>query len=83
MDASSGIYSEGPPLMPNIGGRSYERKACSDSTATDMISGRHATGGNSEDTNRNVDDFITRPTPQPQSSDAAPETPASCTAPPV
>ena len=79
MDGGAGSFWEGPPVMTPMGGRSLERKACGTSTVTLMTTGAHSNAGNSEDTNRNVNDFIIRPTPLPQSTSSSPETPLICT----
>lgn len=74
-----------PALASGPGdGRSIERRACWDSTgdaspATGMLpGGGHATSGNAESLGASAADWITRPTPEPQSS-ASPVELRTCT----
>ena len=64
-----------PAPAPNFaGGQSLERKAKSSSTATSMATGgADATAGNNFDSNDNANDFVVRPTRQPQNLASAPE----------
>ncbi len=62
-------FGEGTSLAEPAGGTSVERKANSSSTASSMgIGGTDEFMGNSEDTNNNSSDFVSRATPQPQNS---------------
>ncbi|HZI02403.1 MAG TPA: lamin tail domain-containing protein, partial [Archangium sp.] len=65
------------PLIDNASaGSSLERKAYSTSTAATMAAGgAHATRGNGTDSNNNANDFVVRPTRQPQNSSSAVEFP--------
>lgn len=53
---------------------SAERKAVATSTTESMTSGTDVTTGNSEDTDNNLNDFITRTISQPQNSTSTTET---------
>ncbi|AKJ04179.1 Metal dependent amidohydrolase [Archangium gephyra] len=53
------------PTLPSANG-SFERKAWRDSTASSMETGAHAFQGNAFDSNDNSQDFVLRPSRQPQ-----------------
>ncbi|MBI4129734.1 lamin tail domain-containing protein, partial [Candidatus Roizmanbacteria bacterium] len=75
--------SETTPVLNPIDNRSIERKALSTSTEPDMApGGAHATFGNGEDTDNNVNDFVRHVSPNvsdPQNASSPTETPAEVT----
>ncbi|MDQ3263842.1 MAG: lamin tail domain-containing protein [Myxococcota bacterium] len=65
--------AESAPALAADGDQSIERKAHAASTAESMTAGADVSAGNGRDSNNNLQDFILRPTRDPQSSGAAAE----------
>lgn len=68
----SGAAESGPAVAAD-GDQSIERKAQAASTAESMTTGADVSAGNGQDSNNNLQDFILRPTRDPQNSTAAAE----------
>ncbi len=72
---TSAVSPETSPAAVPASGSSIERKAYSTSTPTTMEGGADALKGNSQDSNNNANDFITRTTRDPQNTASTTETP--------
>ncbi len=65
--------AESAPAVAADGDQSIERKAHTASTAESMTTGADVSAGNGQDSQNNLQDFILRPTREPQNRSAAAE----------